>query len=261
MWAVCRASIHRAAIQGEHPDDVYPLVEILVMHGSRAEQRYSSIDKDHKQSQQQHQTPLMLFAIAGAVDCAKLLLKTGASIMTCDGEGWTPLMIACAPNSPRVNHENKDAVASNDEMIEMLLEHKAQVNAQNSTGLSALHCACQSGDIHSAALLIHAGAKLNLRSSNGFSPIVWALIGAKGDTKSEIVQIILDACLTTSTDDNKKDTKSSETRTTESTSESTTENETKTDTTNNNEEQKVKVKQIMKLKKLNIIYMKKVLKI
>jgi ankyrin repeat protein len=196
MWAVCRAAIHRSTIPNEHPDDVYPLVEILVMHGSRAEQRYSSIDKDHNQSHQQHQTPLMLFAIAGAVDCAKLLLKTGASVMTCDGEGWTPLLVACAPSSPRVNHENKNLVAPNDEMVEMLLEHKAQVNAQNAQGLAALHCASQAGDIHSAALLIHAGAKLNLRSANGFTPIVWALIGAKGNQKSDIVQMLLDACLT-----------------------------------------------------------------
>jgi ankyrin repeat protein len=196
MWAVCRAAIHRSTIPNEHPDDVYPLVEILVMHGSRAEQRYSSIDKDHNQSHQQHQTPLMLFAIAGAVDCAKLLLKTGASVMTCDGEGWTPLLVACAPSSPRVNHENKNLVAPNDEMVEMLLENKAQVNAQNAQGLAALHCASQAGDIHSAALLIHAGAKLNLRSANGFTPIVWALIGAKGNHKSEIVQLLLDACLT-----------------------------------------------------------------
>lgn len=195
MWAVCRAAIHRSTIPNEHPDDVYPLVEVLVMHGSRAEQRYSSIDKDHQQSHQQHQTPLMLFAIAGAVDCAKLLLKTGASVMTCDGEGWTPLMIACAPNSPRVNHENKELVAPNDEMVEMLIEHKAQVNAQNAQGLAALHCAAQAGDIHSVAVLIHAGAKLNLRSANGFTPIVWALIGSKGNRKSEMVQMLLDACL------------------------------------------------------------------
>jgi ankyrin repeat protein len=196
MWAVCRAAIHRSAIPNEHPDDVYPLVEILVMHGSRAEQRYSSIDKDHNQSHQQHQTPLMLFAIAGAVDCAKLLLKTGASVMTCDGEGWTPLLVACAPSSPRINHENKGAIAPNDEMVEMLLEHKAQVNAQNAQGLSALHCAAQAGDIHSAALLIHANAKLNLRSANGFTPIIWALIGAKGNRKADMVQMLLDACLT-----------------------------------------------------------------
>jgi tetratricopeptide (TPR) repeat protein len=196
MWAVCRAAIHRSAIPNEHPDDVYPLLEILVMHGSRAEQRYSSIDKDHNQSHQQHQTPLMLFAIAGAVDCAKLLLKTGASVMTCDGEGWTPLLVACAPSSPRINHENKGAIAPNDEMVEMLLEHKAQVNAQNAQGLAALHCAAQAGDIHSAALLIHANAKLNLRSANGFTPIVWALIGAKGNRKADMVQMLLDACLT-----------------------------------------------------------------
>lgn len=239
MWAVCRAAIHRSSTPNEHPDDVYPLVEILVMHGSRAEQRYSAIDKDQKQSQQQHQTPLMLFAIAGAVDCAKLLLKTGASIMTCDGEGWTPLMIACAPNSPRVNREDKNAVASNDEMVEMLLEHKAQVNAQNATGLSALHCACQSGDIHSAALLIHAGAKLNLRSSNGFSPIVWALIGSKGNSKSEMVQIILDACLTVSNDN--KDTKVNDNNDNEN-------NNDKTDDSTTNEEEKGEKKEVENIK-------------
>lgn len=204
MWAICRAAIHRSSIPTENADDVYPLLELIVMNGARPEQRYEAgIEKEGVSDKQSMQTPLMLFALAGAVDCARLLLKLGAGVMTCDSDGWTPLMISCAPNSPRRTVDSQNKPSNNDEMVELLLEHKSLVNVMNINGITPLCCATQAGDANSCALLIHAGARLNSRSSNGFSPIIWALIGAEGDDKSDIVQMILHACLMHSAKDAK----------------------------------------------------------
>lgn len=187
MWAVCRAAIQRASTVGENADDIYPVLEFLLLHGSRADQRYFGTEKEN------YQTPLMIMALSGAVDCARLLIRFGASVITCDTNGWTALHVACAPNSPRKSDvEGGDTF--NDEMVEMLLEAKANVHIQNSSGLTPLHCACHGGDVPSAALLILGGSKLNTRSANGFSPIVWALIGAEGNEKSEMVQLLLNSC-------------------------------------------------------------------
>jgi tetratricopeptide (TPR) repeat protein len=188
MWAVCRAAIMRASTVGENPDDIYPVLEFLLMHGARADQRYFGTDKEN------YQTPLMIMALCGAVDCARLLMRFGASVATCDTNGWTALHVACAPNSPRKQGTAKGEDSHNDEMVELLLEAKANVHIQNSAGLTPLHCACHGGDVPSAALLILAGSKLNARSANGFSAMVWALIGSEGNDTCEMVQLLLNSC-------------------------------------------------------------------
>lgn len=195
MWALCQAACLRAANPEENPDDVYPLLQIILLNGSNPEQRFVSIDPD-KNDRSSNQTPLMLFSLAGAVDCAKLLIQSGANIMTCDAEGWTPLMVACAPGSPRRSPESQTTgkPSSNDEMVEMLIEAKSPINIQNYQGLTPLSCAAQAGDLQSVAVLIHAGANMNLRSSNGFSPIVWALTSSVPN--QEMIQLLLDACVT-----------------------------------------------------------------
>ncbi|CAE7827264.1 ANK2, partial [Symbiodinium microadriaticum] len=188
MWAICRAALTRASTKGENADDVYSVLEFLLMHGSRADQRYFGTEKEN------YQTPLMLMALSGAVDCVRLLIKFGASVATCDSNGWTALHVACAPNSPRKAAAATPEEAYNDEMVDLLIEAKGNVHVQNSAGLTPLHCACHGGDVPSAALLILAGSKLNARSGHGFSPIIWALIGAEGNDKHEMVQLLLDSC-------------------------------------------------------------------
>ena len=185
MWAVCRAAINRATKPELEADDVLPLLDILIQNGCRAEQRYSA------QEGQNHQTCLMLLAMAGAVDCARLLLKHKASPFTVDGEGWTALVVACAPNSPRKVAEGE--VNSNDEMVEVLLDAGARIDHTTMSGICALSAAAQAKDINALNLLINRGASLMTRSRNGFTPIVWALIGSKGDEDDEVVQVLMKA--------------------------------------------------------------------
>jgi tetratricopeptide (TPR) repeat protein len=185
MWAVCRAAINRSTKPELEADDVLPLLDILLQNGCRAEQRYSA------QEGQNHQTCLMLLAMAGAVDCVRLLLKHKASPFTVDGEGWTALVVACAPNSPRKVAEGE--VNSNDEMVEVLLDANAIIDHTTMSGICALAASAQAKDINALNLLINRGASLMTRSRNGFTPIVWALIGAAGNEEDEVVQALMKA--------------------------------------------------------------------
>lgn len=185
MWAVCRSAINRATKPELESDDVLPLLDLLIQNGCRAEQRYSA------QEGQNHQTCLMLLAMAGAVDCVRLLLKHKASPYTVDGEGWTALVVACAPNSPRKVAEGE--VNSNDEMVEVLLDAGARIDHTTMSGICALSAAAQAKDINTLNLLINRGASLMTRSRNGFTPIVWALIGASGNEEDDVVQVLMKA--------------------------------------------------------------------
>lgn len=177
MGAVCFAAIQRAK-QGESPDALAPLLELLLTHGSRAEQRYPS---------EGNKTPLMFMAYSGAVKCARLLMKHGASPRYCDDSGWNALHVACAPDNAKVEGSDK----YNDEMVEALLAGGAIVNSITSSGMCPIHFAAQKCDHHSIHQLIHAKANLAVRSHNGFTPIVWALIGSSGDVNCESVQVLL----------------------------------------------------------------------
>jgi hypothetical protein len=133
----------------------------------------------------------MLLAMAGAVDCVRLLLKHKASPFTVDGEGWTALVVACAPNSPRKVADGE--VNSNDEMVEVLLDAGARIDHTTMSGICALSAAAQAKDVNSLNLLINRGASLMTRSRNGFTPIVWALIGASGNEEDEVVEVLMKA--------------------------------------------------------------------
>ena len=70
-----------------------------------------------------------------------------------------------------------DAVMKGDKAaLRTLLQQKADVNAPQIDGATALHWAVYRGDLDSAALLIRAGAKVNAANREGMTPIAmgWA---------------------------------------------------------------------------------------
>jgi len=56
-------------------------------------------------------------------------------------------------------------------MVEMLLDHGADIESYNSTGERALHRACFLGDVALATLLIMRGAGINRPNSKGKTPL------------------------------------------------------------------------------------------
>jgi len=93
-----------------------------------------------------------------------LLLNNHADVDARAADGSTPLIIAASRN-------DKD-------MVELLLENKANINAQDNSGWSALHrvAALQASQFATdfagvAILLLNSGADVNLRDKSGKAPL------------------------------------------------------------------------------------------
>lgn len=126
--------------------------------------------------------PLML-AVAAAVAerdatkkqayeaIAKLLLKAGADVEGKDSLGMTPFIRACEGKSWNLGR--------------LFLDHKANVNAVNSFGVSALRCV---EDLDWVEFLLENGADVNMKAPDGST----ALIQACADNRVEIVKALLD---------------------------------------------------------------------
>lgn len=175
MWGLAQAAVVRAQESSMNADDVYDLLELIIVQGeAKAEQRFSNIG---------NKTPLQIFAMAGAVNCVQLLLKNGASVHTLDDDGWSPLVVACAVNSPCSGH--------NSAIVDLLIKSRSNINHRTRSGLSAIAAAAQADDELSVKLLLEAGCSFTHRCELGFSPIIWAKIGSKGQI-SNSGRIILD---------------------------------------------------------------------
>ena len=115
-----------------------------------------------------HQNNLWESCCLGKLQMARELLLAGADPNTKVGrDNWTCLMRAI-----RGNHE---------EVVDLLLAQPGlDVNAKNNSNRTALHYACDKGNIAILSkLLAVPGILLNERDNKGTTPITWAIICRK----------------------------------------------------------------------------------
>jgi ankyrin repeat protein len=94
------------------------------------------------------ETPLMTAARTGSVDSVKLLLAHDAKVDAHEiKRGQTALMWAVAENHP--------------EVVQVLLEHKADVHVKSNSGFTPLLFAAQQGNLDLAKILLAAGADVD----------------------------------------------------------------------------------------------------
>jgi uncharacterized protein len=105
-------------------------------------------------------TPLMLASLKGNLDCVRLLLAGKAAI---DPPGWTPLIYA--------------ATGGHDRVVEYLIDHGANIDAQAPNGTTALMMAIHEHHPDTARLLIDRGADVMQRNQDGASALSWAKLG------------------------------------------------------------------------------------
>ena len=79
--------------------------------------------------------------------------------------------------------------AQHEQVVELLLQHGAEINKQNSKGLTTLMFAADYGHERVVELLLQHGAEINKRDSEGFT----ALMLAAGYGWTEIVLLLLRA--------------------------------------------------------------------
>ena len=100
----------------------------------------------------------------GSVSAAKVLLERGADVNAFTRDSFLKIApIGCAVASPNVPNPSDDesvVVA----LVELLLAHGANVNAQRRDGMSALHAAAYRGHLEVIETLLEAGADPRIRA-------------------------------------------------------------------------------------------------
>jgi ankyrin repeat protein len=143
-------------------------------------------------------TPLSLACTNGNAAMAAALLKAGADPNAARVSGETPLMTAARTGSAEtvkllaasgadVNAKEKTkrqtalmwAVAErHNDVVRVLLDHRADVQARSSSGFMPLLFASQQGDLEAARLLLAAGADVTATAEDGSDALLVAIDSA-----------------------------------------------------------------------------------
>jgi ankyrin repeat protein len=110
-------------------------------------------------------TPLVVGILNNQIESVRLLCELGADVnYTAEKiHGYCPLHFA--------------AEQDNGEMIELLIEHGAKLNAQTLTGCTALHLAAMNGNMQATRWLCLNGASVNISEFyNGYTPLHYAMV-------------------------------------------------------------------------------------
>ncbi|MGC8669454.1 MAG: ankyrin repeat domain-containing protein [Chthonomonadales bacterium] len=114
-------------------------------------------------------SPMQLAAYKGQVAVVKLLLKAGVRAdagRTGVSSDWTPLHWAALGRHPDV--------------VRLLIENGADLNALGAGQKTALHQAVEQNDLATARILLESGADVNAVDDRGFTPLHIALERGSG---------------------------------------------------------------------------------
>jgi hypothetical protein len=73
----------------------------------------------------------------------------------------------------------------NSDMVSLLVDAGARVGHANADGFTPLAAAAQSNDLRSLRILLENDADIGIRCKNGFSPVIWAMIGSESIEESD----------------------------------------------------------------------------
>jgi ankyrin repeat protein len=118
-------------------------------------------------------TPLMRAARGGDAEVMRLLLKYGADPMLATREGNTALMFAAGVGYRDKNTSGTEAQAL--EALQVMVELGLDVNELNNRGETALHGAAGRGADTIVQYLVDHGARMDIKSKAGFTPMDFAL--------------------------------------------------------------------------------------
>jgi ankyrin repeat protein len=151
-------------------------------------------------------TPLHHAARSTDPAVAALLLDASASLEALNAEGFSPLGIACAAGNWRLARfliergakpEPKDgqpallaAVAGDDDPagVQLLLRHKARVDARGARQRTALLLACAAGNADIVGELLDAGADRNARDADDMTPLLETARGGHAAVLARLAQ-------------------------------------------------------------------------
>lgn len=124
----------------------------------------------------QDESPLMIAALRGQVQAVRSLIGREADV---NKTGWTPLHYAATGTTPQQT-----------EVIALLLEHHAYIDAESPNGTTPLMMAVHYGTPESAELLLKEGADPTLKNKLGLSAADFALRANRKDMADLIAAAI-----------------------------------------------------------------------
>lgn len=122
---------------------------------------------------QHGESALMLISLKGNLPLAQLLIKRDADL---NHPGWTPLHYA--------------ASGGHTEIIQLLLDKSAYIDAESPNGTTPLMMAARYGNSKAVQLLIEEGADVQLKNQLGLSALDFAKQGQRRDS-----YVLLEAAL------------------------------------------------------------------
>ncbi|MDO5693871.1 MAG: ankyrin repeat domain-containing protein [Pseudomonadota bacterium] len=111
------------------------------------------------------ESPLMMAALKGHADLVKRLIARDADV---NKTGWAPLHYA--------------ATGGHLEVMQILLDHHAFIDAQSPNGTTPLMMAASYGTPEAVKLLIEAGADVHMRNQKGMSALDFARRAERPDS-------------------------------------------------------------------------------
>ena len=110
---------------------------------------------------------------------AELLHQHGADVNVGDQSNATSLLVACASTG-------------NLEIVQWLLNHEADVNAQDNRSYAPIHSAAAWGRLGVVRMLIECNADIGLRGEFGRTPLHFAACRHDNDDHVGVMQLLLD---------------------------------------------------------------------
>jgi ankyrin repeat protein/beta-lactamase regulating signal transducer with metallopeptidase domain len=131
------------------------------------------------------QMPLHVAAAHGHKEVAKLMLTNRAEVNAKDNDSRTPLLSALHFERPTLSYGYSEIVEKThkymQDMVEILLANKADVNAKDNKGVTALHAAAAEGLKAVAEWLLAKGAEVNTKDDKGETPLHRAVASGNKD--------------------------------------------------------------------------------
>lgn len=122
------------------------------------------------------ESPLMIAALRGHVGAVQALLARDADV---NKTGWTPLHYAATGSQPQ-----------QPEIIALLLEHHAFIDAESPNGTTPLMMAAHYGTRESVQLLLDEGADPSLKNQLGLTAAAFALRANRKDIADVIAAAV-----------------------------------------------------------------------
>lgn len=186
--AVKNRNQESTAIPGPSTDGVLDSITALLDHGADPNVRIKADTEVHQGMtalwlREAGATPLLRAALSGDLTVVRLLLARHADPMIPTADHTTPLMVAAGVGwAEGMMHEYSEEQTV--EVVKLLLDLGANVNAANDHGIAALHGAAYKGANQVVQLLVDRGAKLDATDNGedyGFgartvkmTPLNWA---------------------------------------------------------------------------------------